>query len=320
MTMSRSLTRAGTVLLVCGALNTQAQYSYTTISVPGASSTWAYGISGNSIVGVDFVTVSSTSNSVTGYYQSFLFDGSTYTTLNVPAPSGQGTGASGVSGNNIVGSYPASGGIYHGFLYNGSSYTTLDVPGADSTWASGISSNNIVGSYIPTGSLGRVGFVYDGSSYTTLSFPGATSTQAYGIDGNNIVGVYGSSTKGYPIGFVYNGSTYTTLITGTQAFGISGNDIVGAYNGFANNHFGEHGFLYDGSGYTILEAPGGTQTWAYGISGGNIVGYYQTPGGGAEGFLAVPVPEPAAFALLAVGTLLFPLAKKQKQPQRDDVV
>lgn len=172
---------AGAILFLAATMNVQAQYNYTTLNVPGAANTWAYGISGNNVVGTYLNG---------GSHQGFLYNGSSYTTLSVPGASS--TEARGISGNNIVGIYcyyPSGYSIYQGFLYNGSSYTTLSVPGAMYTLAYGISDNNIVGTYMtPSGDYH--GFLYDGSSYTTLNVPGATDTYAQGIDGNNIVGWY----------------------------------------------------------------------------------------------------------------------------------
>jgi hypothetical protein len=311
---------AAAILLLCAVLNTQAQYTYTTISVPGAADTWVYGVLGNSIVGSDFVITSSSGGTMTGHYQDFIYDGSTYTILNVPGGSGYpGAGASGISGNNIVGTY--DGGNYYGFVYNGGAYTTLNVTGEtfNNTWAYGISGNDIVGSY---GSANHQGFIYDGSSYTTLNFPGAVNTDLHGISGNNIVGDYTLNGNGTEIGFLYNGSTFTTLsvpgAASTQAYGISGNNIVGTYAAFPIV-LKSQGFLYDGSSYTTLNVPGAVSTWAYGISGNEIVGYYQSSGG-YQGFVAVPVPEASTWLLLAVGTFFSSLAKRKMQLKRDYVV
>jgi hypothetical protein len=85
-------------------MNAQAQYTYTTLSVPGAVSTYAYGISGNNIVG--WYRVGSTHNG-------FLYDGRSYNTFAVPGA--QGTYATGIDGNNIAGYY-YNGGTMLGFL------------------------------------------------------------------------------------------------------------------------------------------------------------------------------------------------------------
>jgi hypothetical protein len=279
---------AGTILLLGATMNTQAIYNYVTFGVPGANATYAYGISGNNIVGQY--------NTASGVY-GFLFNGGSYTTLSVPGATG--TFAYDIDDNSIVGAYDAANGNEYGFLYNtiSQTYTTLSVPGAYNTWAAGISGNNIVGACADTN--GAHGFLYNGRSYTTFNVPGTTSTDAWGIDGNNVVGYYYDAAIGNDRGFLYNGSSYTTLLMPggrwTYAYDISGNNIVGYYGG---------SFLYNTitQTYTTLSVPGPGITAAHGIDGDNIVGTYYTDSG-PYGFLATTgaVPEPAALALLAVG-------------------
>jgi hypothetical protein len=50
--------------------------------------------------------------------------------------------------------------------------------------------------------------------------------------------------------------------------GIDGDNIVGNYS----DSNGQHGFLYNGTGWRSLDYPGATSTSIYGISGNNIVG------------------------------------------------
>jgi hypothetical protein len=85
-------------------------------------------------------------SAATGGAHGFVYNGTSYTTLDFPGA--DTTGAHAIDGNNIVGIYVVSG-ASHGFLYNGTTYTTLDVPlvGASGTSANGISGNNIVGYY-----------------------------------------------------------------------------------------------------------------------------------------------------------------------------
>ena len=224
---------AGAILSLVAAMNVQAQYTYTALSVPGASSTAAYGISGNNIVGFY----------LNGSYKGFLYNGSTYATLSVPGASQ--TLPVGISGSNIVGAYVSGTGEL-GFLFNGSTYTTLSVPGALLSAAIGISGSNIVGYCYNSG---YEGFIYNTNSgvYTTLTVPGAVSTYAYGISGNTIVGAYATSGSiGAPTqAFLYNTNSgnYTTLsipgATTSFAYGISGNSIVGGYD----TSTGDYGFL-----------------------------------------------------------------------------
>ncbi len=269
---------AGAILLFAATTNAEAQYAYTTLSVPGAPYTVAFGISGTNIVGYYNSGIGKPNNG-------FLYNGSSYTTLSVPGE--PDTVACGISGTNIVGFYNL-GTNFLGFLYNGSSYTTLSVPGAVDTFAFGISGTNIVGYY--DGGMGnpsKKGFLYNGSSYITLTVPGASNTYALGIYSTNIVGYYDNGTIN--LGFLYNGSSYTTLsVPGsvdTTASGISGTNIVGSWDNGGMSY--SLGFQYNGSSYTTLSVPGSVETVPNGISGGNIVGYCYN-GSIVAGFLAVP--------------------------------
>jgi len=181
-----ALTNSYTVLNPNGATN------------PGAEAT---GVDGNNVVGYYY-------NSSNNQTQGFLYNGSSYTTLN--APGGFATVPSGVSGNSVVGYYdkfqnPIT--ITHGFLYNAlaNSYTTLDPPGSTYTDATGVSGNNVVGAY--NNSSGTQGFLYNGSSYTTLNPTGAAhpNAEALGVSGNSVVGYY--YVGGVAHGFLYNALT-----------------------------------------------------------------------------------------------------------------
>ncbi len=226
-------------------------------------------------------------SNVVGSYQDgagshgFVYNGTTFTTLDDPAASVGNTYAQGISGGTIVGWYVSPTGGTHGFSYNGSTWTTLDEPEAtNGTYVEGISGSTIVGSYVD--GSGTHGFVFNGTTWTTLDDPAAPpgNTQAYGISGSDVAGTYvdGSGTHG----FLYNGSTYSsinypTATGGTSVQGILGNDIVGYYLDGA----GAHGFWYDGSTYTSLDDPAATpgHTFAVGISSSGIVGYYQDASG-----------------------------------------
>jgi len=73
-------------------------------------------------------------------------------------------------------------------------------------------------------------------------------------------------------GYVMAG-TWTTLdkpgASWTQPYGIDNGNIVGNYRDTS----GDHGFLYNGTNWTNLDAPGSNeQTYLYDIDGSNIVG------------------------------------------------
>jgi probable HAF family extracellular repeat protein len=118
--------------------------SFTTIDVPGATSTSAFGINDSGqIMGIFFDT--------TGTSHGFLLDTSgSITTIDVPGASGRETFARGINNSGQIvgyfGMFPTGG---HGFLYTGGSFTSIDVdvPHLE-TFALGINnSGQIVGSF-----------------------------------------------------------------------------------------------------------------------------------------------------------------------------
>ena len=70
----------------------------------------------------------------------YLYNAGTYTLSDVPGSTA--TVPTGISGDNVVGTYQLSstGGTTYGYLYNGTSSTPpVAPPGAAFTWATGIS-------------------------------------------------------------------------------------------------------------------------------------------------------------------------------------
>jgi hypothetical protein len=118
--------------------------TYTTLDVPGAhqgpnQGTFIFGISGGNVVGY-YTSNTFYPESVTYENRGFIYDGSTFTTLNFPGANS--TRALAVSGGNVVGDYDG-----HGFIYDGSTFTTLDSPQGGNTTPLGISGNRVVGFY-----------------------------------------------------------------------------------------------------------------------------------------------------------------------------
>ncbi len=196
--------------------------------------------------------------------------------VNPPTPY---SGAYGISGNRVVGTY-SSNSVYHGFVSDGTSVTILDAPGASlirgsGTQAYGISGNSVVGTY--TGCQGGGGFYYDGTTWATLD-PGLTPL-GIDMDAERIVGQKGS--HGFLLGYYgWEILDYPGAIS-TVANGVSGNRIVGTYR----DDSGWHGYLWDGVAWTCLDFPGARDTWAYGVGDNNIVGSYDDQLGYTHGFL-----------------------------------
>jgi probable HAF family extracellular repeat protein len=100
-------------------------------------------------------------------------------------------------------------------------------------------------------------------------------------------------------GFIESGGIYTTLDDpaashGTFATGI--ND-AGQVVGWFRDDTTMHGFVESGGNYATLDYPASGETFAGGINDkGQIVGSFD---GGA--FIATPVPEPRAWAMMLMG-------------------
>jgi hypothetical protein len=112
--------------------------NFTTLDDPsGTNGTLAAGISGGNIVGYTFDS--------NGAVHGFLYNGTSYKTIDDPLSGPYSTIAIGISGSNVVGYYRDSNNLDHGFLYNGTSYKTLDNPlGTLGTDANGVSGNKVV--------------------------------------------------------------------------------------------------------------------------------------------------------------------------------
>jgi len=181
---------------------------------------------------------------------SYLYDGSVFTTFEVPGSVWTDTWAINDS-SQIVGSYQDSNGGTYGFLYDKGVFTTLAVPGATSNGAQGINaSGQIVGDYHGSNFV-RHGYLYDEGVFTTIDVPGASppATNFYGINASGqIVGSY----------VVVNGDSF-------------------------------HGFLYEEGVFTTIDVPGAADTDALDINdGGKIVGTFND-NIRSYGFVATPV-------------------------------
>jgi hypothetical protein len=307
----RAVFAVGAVLLLVPLAPAQ---TYTILNAPlGALGTSAWGVSGNNVVGNFYDSANAT--------HGFLYNGSSYTTLDDPLAGGTYpyTYAYGVDGNTVVGTYSASSGN-HGFLYNSGTYTTFNVPGAADTYLRGISGNHLVGFYdTVVGGGPLISFFYNGSSYTTLSDPFAApySTVPYAVDGNTVVGYY-TDPSGIDHGFIYSGGTYTTVndplgTYGTILMGISGNTIVGVYRDNPTN--AASSFVYNGTTFNSLQDPLAVYTWVQGISSNTLVGEIRDSSNNPRGFItALQVPEPSALAFGGLGTLLWIRARRRPLP------
>src|ERR1017187_286375 len=278
----------GLIIAIAGS-SPASDYTTTTVEFPGSSETIVTGISDSNVIG-------------NCDYGGFIYDGSTFKTLDDPALSAMKL--TGISGGTIVGYYDGvdtnGAVVYRSFIYNGSTFSTLDVPGALQTVARGISGSNVFGWF--EGSAYAVhGFIYNGSTFTTLDYPGSTDTSILGISGGIVVGIHDSL---HP--FTYNGSTFTTLdfpdwsvLPEATITGISGSTVVGYYQ--PGPGFEVAGFVYDGS--AVTELGGAEITEIMGVSGNTVFGSsisveyneeledYEGYGPGFVAQLEVPAPR-----------------------------
>ena len=119
--LGQTIACAVILLAVCSSAKA-ARYRFTTIDVPGASSTFAAGINGaRQIVGTFYDSAGP---------HGFLYSGGSFTTIDVPGALGF-TEATGINdAGQIVGAFTDKTGT-HGFLYSGGSFTIINASGAE---------------------------------------------------------------------------------------------------------------------------------------------------------------------------------------------
>lgn len=274
------------------------------IDVPGAIVTRASATDGGTVVG--------RFQSADGVEHGFVYDGATFSAIDVPGANAV-TQAFGIDGGTVVGDYlttsdpVSSGSTTRGFVFDGSTYTTIAYPGSDGTNARAIENGILVGTWQEDVTNVRRGFTFDGTSFVSLEVPGSAGTRLQDISQGVIVGGYQVAGSPDFLGFSYDGSFSTLSVPeaiSTLATGVSGDLIVGWYDtidsGGTNPERLRHGFLYDGSAYVTFEVPDAIETAIQGTDGTSIVGWYRDSNG-IHGFRSAiePVPEPASLLVWA---------------------
>ena len=279
--------------------------TYTTINYPGSVTlpnqtqipgTTLRGVSGNNIVGIY--------EDASLNFHGFLYNGSTYTAINVPGTTY--TETTGISGNNIIGNSQPGNGHYSGFILNDSTLTTVYVPGSFNTIASAVSGNNVVGWSSTNGNgTGISAFLYNGSSYTTLGLPGWTYSAADGVSGNNVVGFFQDGGSNFQ-GFLYNGSSYTILNVPAQHRPRPRASPVTTSSVSTPTPVEPTASFTTVLTTPRLDYPGGTNTNPTAIDGNTVVGYYIDASGQTQAFeyqFAAATPEPSSLTLLGIGAV-----------------
>ncbi len=253
-------------------------YSFQSLDVPSAASTWPIGINN--------------SGQVAGYYDDnadynanrthgFVYSRGTFTTLDPPGATYTMVTSINNSGQ-VVGHY-SDDNKGHGFVYDDGAFTTLDVPGGIPNYTRNTSlssindSGQVVGDYydIPNDPPGtrlilRHGFMYSNGAFIMLEVPGSSSTSPTSINASGqVAGSYyagGSDGYAHSHGFVYSNGTFTTLdvagATHTNAGNINASgQVIGTYvldNPLGSNVY--YGFVYSKGTFTTLDAVGATST------------------------------------------------------------
>ena len=169
-------------------------------------------------------------------------------------------------------------------------FAPIDVPGAASTFAHAINDNGqVVGGFVADEFDGRTqGFLLVKGKFITLDAPTADSTMALGI--NNKGHIVGTFTANEQLGFLIKKKgkkkVFTTIdvdvadagvICMTQADAINNRGhIVGQYLDHCDTGNGQHGFLYDGREFTVIDVPAANISAITGVNDlGAVVGYYE---------------------------------------------
>jgi hypothetical protein len=235
-------------------------YVLTTIGVPDATMTQAYGINaGGDIVG--------SYKNAAGFH-GFLLSAGEFITLDYPGDNILSTVATAIGpAGDIVGQYslknPAPAGNVHGFLRTREGeWSTVDYPVGNHLMQGGLYS------ILPDGTM--LGCFHDGTA--------ATTTAMYGYV------VYPDGTTAE---FDYPTDQPFSMFYGATP---NGKTIVGAYRTGTGPAIHWHGYLLDDHGIITLDVPGSVLTQAYSINpAGETVGTYSAvnPDGttGMHGFL-----------------------------------
>jgi uncharacterized membrane protein len=280
-----------------GALARKSQ-PFTTIDVPGATSTVALDVNDAGDVVGSYVSA--------GLTRGFLLDRNGQLYL-VDFPGAVFTRAAGINARReIVGTYrlptdPPS--ARHGFLLSEGRFSTIDPPGAVFTNPLGITAwGEIVGRFCVTTPCqphgpNVHGFLLSGGEFTTIDVPGARGTNAWKISARgDIVGGYTDANgKGHVYLLDRHKGSFTTIdVPAVTEISVdngginSQRDVVSTHCDIApctGESLDSHGFLLSGSRLTTIDVPDAIRTIAFGINErGDIVGGYADDAG-FHGFL-----------------------------------
>jgi uncharacterized membrane protein len=288
-------------------------FEYQELDYPGAQNTLAYAIND--------------SGSIAGYYfdsagdQGFTYINGTWTSYDVA--SSYSTDLYGINNfGTLAGTYNSQDlTVDQGFIIpSGSSPQNLAPPCSTQSEDYGINNlGDVVGSSISgCATTGYIpGYVFNAQSQSFISI-NCSNASAYprGINDNGEIVGWCEDSNGIYTGFMTSLNCLATCMTtigpspdySNFAYDVNNAGLV---VGVTEDPQGTYqGFLLDNGTYQLLDFPGAVDTYAAGINNEDqIVGWYQTtPDGPYHAFLATPVPEPSAWALMAL--ILFLLSSK----------
>jgi uncharacterized membrane protein len=206
----------------------------------------------------------------------------------------------------------------HAFVYDGRSYTTLMPPGAVDSWGLDISnSGRVVGNQVNGQSF--LGFTYERGNFTPLSVPGATFTEVFGANNRgDVIGWYGTPANILKW-FVYRNGSFETIEPPPggplQQFELNDINNAGEMTGWIapdGTINAVHGFVMRDGSLELFDFPGADRTLPWGINDrGQVSGMYfvfdEQDNNVVRfgGFIATPIPEPAAILMLGPALLVL---------------
>lgn len=241
-------------------------------------------------------------------FEGFVVANGVYTLV---APAGAtSSGATGISDSGvIVGQYTLgdpSISAPRSFILDNGVYSDFDLPGSTDVNLRRISANGryLSGTVSQAGAL--VGFVYDRQT---------AQLARIGPLGLGVL-VQGISSQGLAVGSTLGSNSFSfSFDLGTQTLTPYAGTDLGARprfrdindSGLITGWSGVSAFVGRAGDWTFFDpAPGMDVALAYGLNNrGDMVGFYVDPDGFTHSFLSSPVPEPAAWALLAGGLALL---------------
>jgi hypothetical protein len=269
---------------------------FVTIDVPGAPSTFGFGIDNHAVVTGLYYDAGGNSHG-------FVYEDGAIATVDGPTSHPALSNAALYNLNNqgwAGAQYIGDDGIYRAALYNVATqvwYTLPVIPGTGFNGTGAVNAQGVAaGNWTtdPTVATGNQGWTFDlkSGSYSFFDVPGVDKVNNIGTivqDINNAGVVVGLFTDGDGVyhGFTKTGDQFRTIdVPGASYTALQGinnrGDVSGIY------HVGEvrHGFVLTRTGTLItIDVPGATNTRLAGISeNGSVAGYYNTAGGNLQGF------------------------------------